>query len=114
MENEEEDGDEEGEDEDDYYDEEIDDEEDENGDEEEDPEEVQIYIGRNPELMERLSHNEMMHHHAPGGALRREDIMSMNNMSMDMFNIGGGARGNIYQHHHHAIDEGASADFSQD
>jgi len=80
-------GSEEGSDEDDYYDEEIDDD-----DEDEDQEE--IFVGRNPEI-DRLSNLDVRGILAgaagPGGRLgnfRRDDLISMNNMSVDMINLG--------------------------
>jgi hypothetical protein len=45
---------------------------------------------------------------------RREDMLSMNNMSLDMFNLGraGGLNQN-HEHYHENADE-ISADFSSD
>ncbi len=58
----------------DYYDEEID---------EDDSEiEIEVQLGRGPG-MERLSHID----YAPGHNRRRDDAMSLNNLSVDMFNI---------------------------
>ena len=85
----EDDGSEEGSDEDDYYDEEIDDD-----DEEEDQEEMEIFVGRNPDI-DRLSNMDVRGILAgavgAGGRLgnfRRDDLISMNNMSVDMVNMG--------------------------
>ncbi len=45
---------------------------------------------------------------------RREDMLSMNNMSLDMFNLGrGGGLNQNHDHHHENVDD-ISADFSSD
>lgn len=60
----------------DYYDEEIDDDDSEV--------EIEVQLGRGP-AMERLSH--LDYAAAAGGPRRRDDALSLNNLSVDMFNL---------------------------
>ena len=64
---------------DDYYDEEIEDDEDE--------EEIEIFIGRDPGNLDRLSLQDLRNRAGFGNMQRRDDVMSMNNMSVDLFNL---------------------------
>lgn len=65
---------------DDYYDEE------EELDEDDDAQEIEIQIGRDPNNFERLSNMEGAAQQR-GGQQRRDEVLSMNNMSVDMFNV---------------------------
>jgi hypothetical protein len=65
-------------------------------------------VGRNPDHMDRLS--DLRQQVNQGGAFRRDDLMSLNNLSVDMLNMGGAHR----RDQDNANDEGdgGSADFS--
>jgi len=63
-------------------------------------------------MMERLSHQDVgFNQQRLGAPIRRDDLLSLNNMSMDMFNARLGAGHN---HHHHDHSDNVSAEFSSD